>query len=82
MGIRFFILARVAPVFTNKGVAAALRKNVPIVLIDHGFDVAMVVSLAADEIEKETTCKGRENIERNMKMMIIEILEQRKATKC
>ena len=78
MGIRFFILARLAPIFTNKGVAVALRKNVPIVLVDHGFDVAMVVSLAADEIEKETTCKGRENIERNMKAMIIEILERKK----
>jgi hypothetical protein len=78
MGIRFFILERVAPVFTNKQTAAEFRKRVPDILVKHGFDVAMVVSLAADEIEKETTRKGRQNIERNLKAMIIQILEERK----
>lgn len=78
MSIGFFILERAAPAFVNKRVAEEYRKRVPDVLVKYGFDVASLISLAANEIEKEPTRKGRKNIERNMKAMIVEIAEERK----
>lgn len=79
MSIGFFILERIAPRFTNKSVAETFLDRIPDILVTHGFGIASLVALAADEIEKEPTRKGRETIERNMRAMIVEIAKERRS---
>lgn len=78
MKIRQTICEWLIPATLNQQIAIALENGVPDILVKHGFDVAVIVKLAANEISKAKTTAERKLIETNMKAMIIQILEERK----
>ena len=82
MKIRQAVCEWLIPATLNQQIAAALKAGVTDIIVKHGFDVALIVQLAANEIGKAKTTAERKQIEANMKVMITEIAEQRKAKKC